>query len=111
MCNIGLEKLDLSSNQIDNEGLEKLAEALEANKGIETLAVAFNKNGLQGLRHLFGLFGPKTSSERKSSIVNLSISIPKLERDLEYIELCNLILATLITTDDEPTIIKRRMAS
>ena len=57
-------KLDLSSNQIDNEGLEKLAEALEANKGIDTLAVAFNKNGLQGLRHLFALFSPKHAAQR-----------------------------------------------
>jgi Ran GTPase-activating protein (RanGAP) involved in mRNA processing and transport len=43
ICNISLEKLDLSSNTIDNEGLEALAEALTANRSIETLAIGFNK--------------------------------------------------------------------
>ena len=59
ICNIGLEKLDLSNNQIDNEGLTRLSEALASNKGIETLAIAFNKNTLSGLKRILALFQPK----------------------------------------------------
>jgi Ran GTPase-activating protein (RanGAP) involved in mRNA processing and transport len=56
MCNIALEKLDLSSNTIDNEGLSRLSEALAPNRCLETLAIAFNKYSLEGLFNLFRLF-------------------------------------------------------
>jgi hypothetical protein len=50
ICNIGLEKLDLSSNLIEDEGLCSLIEgALVGNKGLETFAIGFNKYGLEGL--------------------------------------------------------------
>jgi Ran GTPase-activating protein (RanGAP) involved in mRNA processing and transport len=64
ICNISLEKLDVSSNTIDNEGLEALAKALQENKSIETLAIGFNKYSASGLKKLFHLFETKLLTEQ-----------------------------------------------
>jgi hypothetical protein len=64
ICNIGLEKLDLSSNLIEDEGLCSLIEgALVGNKGLETFAIGFNKYGLEGLQSLLNLFQVSLAEE------------------------------------------------
>ena len=110
-----MEKLDISSNTIDNEGLITLAEALSNNRGLETLAIAFNPYTMSGLTKIFHLFNsanpnpnPKNShdgddttrsdsrNETQSAIVNLSFSVPKkFENRSGYAELGTLLLKTL----------------
>ena len=42
--------------------------------------------------------------------MNLSFSIPKLERDSDYTELCNLLLKTLIPPEDVMAVVKQRLS-
>jgi Ran GTPase-activating protein (RanGAP) involved in mRNA processing and transport len=80
ICNIALEKLDLSSNMIEDEGLVGLCEgALLGNRALETLAIGFNKYGIRGLKSLFTLFTLGSDFEKKSSVVNLSFSVPHFD--------------------------------
>jgi rare lipoprotein A (peptidoglycan hydrolase) len=46
MCNIALEKIDISSNMIGDSGMGEMAQAMGCNRGIETIAIGFNKYGI-----------------------------------------------------------------
>jgi len=41
-CNIALEKLDISNNVIDDDGLTKLSEAFVSNGCLDTISISFN---------------------------------------------------------------------
>jgi len=56
ICNVGLQKLDISNNIIDDEGLTTLSQALKFNGSLETISISFNEYQLDGLKAFFSIF-------------------------------------------------------
>lgn len=95
-CNIALEKLDLSSNVIDDSGLIKMAQALRGNGCLETISISFNDYGLDGMKEFFGIFtAPNDEVLANTTLQNISFSIPDRLSSREQSELGMLILDTL----------------
>lgn len=56
ICNIRLEKLDLSNNMMNDEGIALLSQALASNACIETISISFNEYTVEGIKSFLEVF-------------------------------------------------------